>query len=268
MRSRLTGRAERQELFSMSDRFANKIALITGGSAGIGRAIARAFAREGAKVVVAGRSPDPLKKTVELIRNEGGIASAITADVSHSDDVSRLVAETITTYGALDIAVNNAGTLLAAGPVGDTDPAQWHRIVSVNLTGVLLSMQHEIAQMRRNGGTIINIASTIGTHKRVPGLGAYAATKAAVIALTRTAALDHIREGIRINAISPGPIDTPGSYRPGETSADRDARVAHQIPLQRVGRLDEIAAAALYLASPDAGFLVATDLVLDGGSTA
>jgi NAD(P)-dependent dehydrogenase (short-subunit alcohol dehydrogenase family) len=252
----------------MSDRFGNKIALITGGSAGIGREIARAFAREGAKVVIAGRSLDPLTETVDLIRGEGGIATAIAADVSCPDDIFRLVAETVAAYGDLDIAVNNAGTLLATGPVGDIDVAQWHRIVSVNLTGVMLSMKHEIAQMRRTGGVIINIASTIGAHKRVPGLGAYAATKAAVIALTRTAALDHIRDGIRINAISPGPIDTPGSYRPGETMVDRDARVAQQIPLQRVGRLDEVAAAALYLASPEAGFLVGSDLVLDGGSTA
>jgi NAD(P)-dependent dehydrogenase (short-subunit alcohol dehydrogenase family) len=253
----------------MSDRFTDKIALITGGSAGIGRAIAQAFAREGAKVVVAGRSPGSLMETVGLIRSEGGIATAITADVSCSADVFRLVAETITAYGALDIAVNNAGTLLAAGPVADIDERQWHSLVSINVTGVMLSMKHEIAQMRRaSGGVIINIASTIGTHKRIPGLGAYAATKAAVIALTRTAALDHIREGIRINAISPGPIDTPGSYRPGETRVDRDARVVRQIPLARVGRLDEVAAAALYLASSEAGFLVGTDLVLDGGSTA
>lgn len=253
----------------MSDRIANKIALITGGSAGIGRTIAQAFAREGAKVVVAGRSADRLAETVGLIRSEGGIATAITGDVSCADDVCRLVAETVTAYGILDIAVNNAGTLLAAGPVGDIDEQQWHSMVAVNLTGVMLSMKHEIAQMRRaSGGIIINIASTIGAQKRIPGLGAYAATKAAVVALTRTAALDHVREGIRINAISPGPIDTPGSYRPGETMADRDARIAKQIPLQRVGRLEEVAAAALYLASPEAGFLVGTDLVLDGGATA
>lgn len=253
----------------MSDRFANRTVLITGGSAGIGRAIAQAFAREGANVVVAGRSEDRLAETLALIRGAGGSATAITADVSCSNDVSRLLAETATTYGAVDIAVNNAGTLLAVGPVGDIDEKQWHNLVSINLTGVMLSMKHEIAQMRRHGGgVIINIASTIGPHKRVPNLGAYAATKAAVVALTRTAALDHIHEGIRINALSPGPIDTPASRRPGETTADRDARIAKQVPLGRVGRLEEVAAAALYLASDDAAFVVGTDLVLDGGSTA
>jgi NAD(P)-dependent dehydrogenase (short-subunit alcohol dehydrogenase family) len=220
-------------------------------------------------VVVAGRSQDRLTETLALIRSEGCTATAITADMSCSDDVSRLLIETIATSGTLDIAVNNAGILLAAGPVGDIDEKQWHSLVSINLTGVVLSMKHEIAHMRRgSGGVIINMASTIGTHKRVPNLGAYAATKAAVVALTRTAALDHIREGIRINAISPGPIDTPGSYRPGETTADRDARIAKQVPLGRVGRLEEVAAAALYLASDDAGFLVGTDFVLEGGSTA
>lgn len=253
----------------MSERFANRIVLITGGSAGIGRAIARAFAREGAKVVVAGRSHDRLAETLALIRSDGGIATAIAADVSCSDDVSRLLAETATAYGAVDIAVNNAGTLLATGPVGDIEEKEWHSLMSINLTGVMLSMKHEIAQMRRHGGgVIINVASTIGPHKRVPNLGAYAATKAAVVALTKTAALDHIHEGIRINALSPGPIDTPSSRRPGETTADRDARIEKQVPLGRVGLLEEIAAATLYLASDDAGYLVGTDIVLDGGSTA
>src|SRR5262249_12791090 len=141
--------------------------------------------------------------------------------------------------------------------------------VAVNLTGILLSMKHEIAQMRRDGGgVIINVASSLGAHLRVAGMGAYVATKAAVSALTRNAARDHIREGIRINAISPGPMDTPVSYRPGETRADRDARLQAVLPAGRPGSLDELAAAALYLASPEAGFVVGTDLLIDGGATA
>lgn len=253
----------------MNTRFTSKNVLITGGGTGIGRAIALAFAREDATVIVAGRSAEPLSQTVKLITDGGGRATAITADVTRSDDVAALVAGAAAAYGSLDVAVNNAGTLTAFGPVGDIDEDQWSELVSVNLTGTLLSMKHEIAYMRRHGGgAIVNIASSLGAHMRLAGLGAYVATKAAVSALTRNAALDHIGDRIRINAISPGPADTPMSARPGETQADRDARMREQLPAGRVASLDEVAAAALYLASPEAGFLVGTDLVIDGGATA
>ncbi|HEU5420211.1 MAG TPA: glucose 1-dehydrogenase [Streptosporangiaceae bacterium] len=253
----------------MNTRFTSKNVLITGGGTGIGRAIALAFAREDATVIVAGRSAEPLSQTVKLITDGGGRATAITADVTRSDDVAALVAGAAAAYGSLDVAVNNAGTLTAFGPVGDIDEDQWSELVSVNLTGTLLSMKHEIAYMRRHGGgAIVNVASSLGAHMRLAGLGAYVATKAAVSALTRNAALDHIGDRIRINAISPGPADTPMSARPGETQADRDARMREQLPAGRVASLDEVAAAALYLASPEAGFLVGTDLVIDGGATA
>jgi NAD(P)-dependent dehydrogenase (short-subunit alcohol dehydrogenase family) len=158
------------------------------------------------------------------------------------------------------------GTL---GPAGDIDEDQWSALVSVNLTGTFLSMKHEIACMRRNGGgAIVNISSNLGAHMRLAGLGAYAATKAAVSALTRNAALDHIGDGIRINAVSPGPVDTPMSYRPGETQASRDTRMREQLPAGRVASPGEIAAAVLYLASPEADFIVGTDLLIDGGATA
>jgi NAD(P)-dependent dehydrogenase (short-subunit alcohol dehydrogenase family) len=253
----------------MNTRFTSKNVLVTGGGAGIGRAIALAFTREDATVVVAGRSAGPLDQTVRLITDSGGRATAITADITQSKDVAALVADTAATYGSLDVAVNNAGTLTAFGPVGDIDEDQWSALVAVNLTGTLLSMKHEIAHMRRHGGgAIVNVASSLGAHMRLAGLGAYVATKAAVSALTRNAALDHIGDGIRINAVSPGPADTPMSSRPGETQAERDARMQQQLPAGRVASLDEIAAAVLYLASPEAGFIVGTDLVIDGGATA
>jgi NAD(P)-dependent dehydrogenase (short-subunit alcohol dehydrogenase family) len=253
----------------MTARFAGRTVLVTGGGAGIGRAVAVAFAREAANVVVAGRSAGPLSQTVRLIESQGGRASAITADITRSADVAALVAGAAAGHGGLDVAVNNAGTIDALGPVGDIDEDQWARLVSVNLTGTLLSMKHEIAHMRRaGGGAIVNVASNLGAHRRVAGLGAYVATKAAVSALTRNAALDHIGEGIRINAVSPGPADTPMSYRPGETRADRDARAREQSPAGRVATLDEVAAAVLYLASPEAAFVVGADLVIDGGASA
>ncbi|GLZ02558.1 short-chain dehydrogenase [Actinomadura sp. NBRC 104412] len=252
----------------MSTRFTGKVALITGGGSGIGRATALAFAREGATVVVAGRGISPLEQTVKLIEDEGGQASAVTADVSSSPDVARLVATTVERHGGLHIAFNNAG-VFEAGPLADMDEAAWDRQLAVNLTGVFLGMKHQIAHMRGNGGgVIVNTASNLGAHMRLPFLGAYAASKAAVSALTRAAAKEYIGEGIRINAISPGPIDTPMSLRPGETEDDRAERMKTALPIGRVGTLAEAASAVLWLASPQAGFAVGHDLVIDGGASA
>jgi len=252
----------------MTQRFAGKTVLITGGGSGIGRATALAFAREGATVVVAGRRREPLDQTVRLIGDEGGLASAIIADVSLPTDAERLVATTVDQHGGLHIAFNNAG-IVEAGPLIEMDQTAWDRQIAVNLTGVFLSMKHEIAHMRASGGgVIVNTASNLGAHVRLPFLGGYAATKAAVSALTGAAAREYIAEGIRINAISPGPIDTPMSLRPGETEADRNQRLKDALPVGRPGTVAEVAAAVLWLASPEAGFTVGHDLVVDGGGAA
>jgi NAD(P)-dependent dehydrogenase (short-subunit alcohol dehydrogenase family) len=252
----------------MTHRFTGKTVLITGGGSGIGRATALAFAREGAAVTVAGRRHEALDQTVRLIKDAGGQASAVTADVSSPASAERLIAAAADRHGGLHIAFNNAG-ILETGPLADMDLAAWDRQVAVNLTGVFLAMKHEITHMRASGGgVIINTASNLGAHMRLPFLGAYAATKAAVSALTRAAAREYIADGIRINAISPGPIDTPMSLRPGETSADRDERLAGALPAGRAGTVAEAAAAVLWLASPEAGFTVGHDLVIDGGATA
>ncbi|HEX7160222.1 MAG TPA: SDR family oxidoreductase [Trebonia sp.] len=252
----------------MTQRFTGKTVLITGGGSGIGRATALAFAGEGAVVAVAGRRREPLDQAVRLIKNAGGQASAVTADVSSPADAERLVAAVAERHGGLHIAFNNAG-IIEAGPLADMDDAAWDRQVAVNLTGVFLAMKHEINCMRTSGGgVIINTASNLGAHMRLPFLGAYAATKAAVSALTRAAAREYIADGIRINAISPGPIDTPMSLRPGETEADRDKRLAGALPAGRAGTVTEAAAAVLWLASPEAGFTIGHDLVIDGGATA
>jgi NAD(P)-dependent dehydrogenase (short-subunit alcohol dehydrogenase family) len=159
--------------------------------------------------------------------------------------------------------------LKGAGPVADLDQDTWDRTLAVNLTGVWLSMKYEIAHMRAHGGgVIVNTASNVGASMRIPGLGAYAAAKAGVSALTRTAAREYIGDGIRINAISPGPLDTPMSLRPGETDVDRSERIKDTLPIGRVGSLEEVAATVLWLASLDAGFVVGHDLVLDGGASA
>jgi NAD(P)-dependent dehydrogenase (short-subunit alcohol dehydrogenase family) len=252
----------------MTARFNRKTALVTGGGTGIGRAVAVALAREGATVVVAGRTPDTLAKTAELVEAAGATSDTIRADVADHDDVARLVTETVKRHGGLHIAVNNAATIGTPGPLADLDHDTWTRVLATNLTGVWLSMKYEIAHMRTGGeGTIVNVSSSIGAHMTLPMLGAYAATKAAVSTLTRTAAKENIRSGIRINAISPGPVDTPMSRFPGETTADRDTRLAEALPIGRAASTDEIAAAVAWLASPESTFVVGHDLVIDGAGT-
>ncbi|CAM5484042.1 MULTISPECIES: SDR family NAD(P)-dependent oxidoreductase [Streptomyces] len=255
----------------MTHRFTGRTALVTGAGSGIGRGVALALAREGARVVVAGRRRDPLDETVALIEAEGGKGLAVTADVSRADDLRALVDAAVDRFGSLDVAVNNAGVLQGRGrSVGDLAEEEWRRMLDINVTGVLLALQAEIARMRTQpgGGAIVNIASRIGVHSRLPGTAGYAVSKAAVSVLTRAAALDHIADGVRINAVSPGPTATDMSFRDGETEAGRDARMRTEVPLGRVSTVAEVAAAVLYLASDDAASVVGTDLVVDGGVTA
>ncbi|MFJ8308037.1 MULTISPECIES: SDR family NAD(P)-dependent oxidoreductase [unclassified Streptomyces] len=254
----------------MSVRFDRRTVLVTGAGSGLGRAVALAFAAEGARVAVAGRTASTLAQTVALIEEAGGTATAFTADVSDSAAVRALVAAVVERFGSLDVAVNNAGVFRGGAPVVELSDDDWQTLMSVNVTGVLHALQAEIAQMRtqESGGAIVNIASNIGAHRRRPGLAAYAASKAAVSALSRGAALDHIQDGVRINAVSPGPVDTTMSLLPGETEAERAVRMKEAAPLGRVSTTAEAAAAVLYLASDDAASVVGTDLVIDGGASA
>ncbi|OLF16230.1 SDR family NAD(P)-dependent oxidoreductase [Actinophytocola xanthii] len=252
----------------MTNDFTGRTVLITGGGSGIGRACAQGFARAGARVVVAGRGAEPLSETVTLVREAGGTAHAVPADVTRPEDAAAMVAAAVERYGRLDIAVNNAG-VFAPGPAADLDHDTWNHVLTTNVTGTWLSMKHEIEHMRRHGGgTIVNIASNLGAHVRIPGIAAYITAKAAVSALTRTAAREYVGDGIRINAVSPGPVDTPMSLLPGETPEDRADRLKTALPIGRVARLEEIADAVTWLAGDRASYLVGHDLLVDGGAAA
>ncbi|PWJ84572.1 NAD(P)-dependent dehydrogenase (short-subunit alcohol dehydrogenase family) [Pseudaminobacter salicylatoxidans] len=244
--------------------FSGRTALITGAGSGIGRSIAIAFSQAGARTVVAGRRLPELEETVRMIGTAGGEAVAIAADVANERSVSELIRDA----GPLHLAVNAAG-IVQGGSLDDMNAEAFERVFDVNVTGLWLAMKHEIRAMKASGGgAIVNIGSNIGARIVRPGMGAYAASKAAVSSLTRTAALEAVEHGIRINCLCPGPTDTPLSMRPGEDRAARDARVAATNPSKRVAATDEIAAATLWLASDEAAYIVGQDIVIDGGASA
>lgn len=251
-------------------RLKDKVALITGGGTGIGRAAAIVFAKEGAKVAVTGRRKGPLGETVSVIKSGGGKAIMVEGDVSVAKDAERMVKETTKAFGGLNILVNNAGVNYKSGGTVETDEDGWDVVMDINVKGVYLVSRAAVSKMEKTGGSIINMASIFGI-VGYPKAVAYCASKGAVVNLTRSMALDLAERKIRVNCICPGVVDTPmargwmekhGGY---ETVAKE---VSAQHPLGRLGEPEDIAHACLYLASDEASWVTGAILPVDGGFTA
>src|SRR5439155_15916820 len=249
-------------------RFTGKVAFITGGSSGIGRATALAFARAGASVVVGDVAEQGNQETARLIEQEGGRALAVRCDVTQTDDVKAALEKTSETFGRLDFAFNNAGIEpRKPAPTADYDEEEWNRIIDIDLRGVFLCMKHEISLMfKQGGGAIVNTSSGAGIIG-IKGSPAYTAAKHGVIGLTRAAALDYAAQNIRVNAVCPGYIDTPMMSRFTGITPKGRAKVISEEPAGRMGKPEEIAAATVWLCSDAAAFIIGHALVIDGGQT-
>jgi NAD(P)-dependent dehydrogenase (short-subunit alcohol dehydrogenase family) len=243
------------------------VVLITGALTGIGRATAMAFAREGAKVVASGRSKAEGDQLVAELRTVGAEAEFRLTDVRKEADVQSLIEWTVTRFGRLDAAVNNAGTEGQRGPVTEQTAESYAATFDTNVLGVLLCMKHEIkAMLSQSSGSIINISSTYG-RKAGPGAAVYVASKHAVEGLTKAAALEVAGSGVRVNVVAPGPIDTGMLARFTGTEANKAGLVA-TVPMKRMGRPDEIAQTIVFLASDKASFITGASIAADGGKLA
>src|SRR5215469_77017 len=245
--------------------FAGKVALIAGASRGIGEAAARAFAEAGAAVVVAARDRPSLDSIAESIRAGGGRALAVPADVGDASSVEHLVHETMSTFGRLDAAFNNASDGPPPAPLADIDAADFDRAIRTNIRGTFLGMKYQIpAMLKSGGGAIVNMASVAGA-SGVANLAAYVAGKAGIIGLTKVAALDYADQGIRVNAVAPGAILTHHLERAG-MEAQRQAAAA--MPMRRTGTANEVAATVIWLCSEQASFITGATIPVDGGQLA
>jgi len=251
-------------------RLDQRVAVITGAGSGIGQAMALLFAREGARILAADVNGSAAEETAAKIVAEGGTCQAMVVDVTEPDQVRGMIERAHEHYGRIDILCNNAG-IGSTTDVIDCEPDEWDRVMTVNVKSVYLGCKYVLPRMiAQGGGVIVNTASVagmVGIVKRA----SYSASKGAVIALTRQVAMDFVEQGIRVNCLCPGTVDSPWVGRLLDMAADpvaaRQALVARQ-PMGRLGTPEEVAAAALYLASDDAAFITGTGLVIDGGLTA
>lgn len=245
--------------------FPNKVALITGAASGIGRATALAFAKAGAKTMVVDWNKEKGEETVDLIREHKGEAKFIYADISKTNDVKSMIAETIKYYGQLDYACNNAGVAGAMAPLPEYSEEKWDEVININLKGVWLCMKYQIpAMLKHNKGAIVNIASTF-SFAAAPEHYGYVASKHGVIGITKCAALEFIKNGIRINAVCPGGTETAQIEECRRLNPEMIGPILAKHPIGRLADPDEIAKAVLWLCSDDASFAVGSVLTVDGG---
>jgi len=248
--------------------YTGKVAFITGGANGIGRATALAFARVGASVVVVDVSEHGNRETVRLIEAEGGRALAVRCDVTRAEEVKAALAKTVEAFGRLDFAFNNAGIEPRnPAPTADYEEEEWDRIFDINLRGVFVCMKHEIPLiLKQGGGAIVNTSSGAGI-VGIKGSPAYTAAKHGLIGLTKAAALDYAAQNIRINAVCPGYIETPMMERFTGGTPEGRAKVIAEEPVGRMGKPEEVAAAVVWLCSDAAAFMIGHAMVIDGGQT-
>ena len=247
---------------STTHRFSDKVAFVTGAASGIGRATAVAFATEGARVAILDLTEDALAETADAVRNAGAQVLVIACDVSKPEQVEAAIRQVVETFGRLDIAFNNAGVENKAAPVAEIALDEWDRILDINLRGTFVCMKHELAQMVRQGsGVIVNTSSGAGV-RGVAGGASYAASKHAIIGLTKSAALDYAKQNIRVNAILPGDIETPMMDR--FTSGDIQKAIDLE-PVGRLGKPEEIADAVLWMSADLGGFVTGAAISVDGG---
>ncbi len=245
--------------------FEGKVVLVTGGGGGIGRAIALAFGAQQAQVMVADRPGPAAEHCLQLLREQGSTAAFVAVDVTQPAQVEAMVAATLQRFGALDVAVNNAGIEGSARvPVAEHALADWDAVIAVNLTGVFLCMKHELPALLKTRGAIVNMASVAGLSGSRIG-AAYHASKHGVVGLTKAAALEYAEHGVRVNAVAPGVIHTPMAERLRLVDAPGAPRVLAAHPLGRLGTPEDVAAAVLWLSSPGAAFVTGHTLPVDGG---